>query len=163
MTKTRLTRLGSAKPYVRWINLRACPEDQASLSRARAGMTDRKSNQSDGGFTASAPVAASAPARSPLTSPLASPSIRCSQGPVCRAPSRLGPSDFVGLDRPRQTERKPGIGSTPKTDSFCCNRARRAQVLGGNCILPNCTAGRQRLNVRCKQRSPGKNRLTPMR
>ena len=28
-TKTRLTRLGSARPYVCWINLRACPEDQA--------------------------------------------------------------------------------------------------------------------------------------
>jgi hypothetical protein len=28
----------------------------------------------------------------------------------------LRPSDFVGLDRPRQTERKPGIGSMPKTD-----------------------------------------------
>jgi hypothetical protein len=44
MTKTRLTRLGSARPFVRWINLRTCSEDQASLSRARAGMTDRKSN-----------------------------------------------------------------------------------------------------------------------
>ena len=40
-----LDAIGSATPYVRWINLRTCPEDQASLSRARAGMTDGQESE----------------------------------------------------------------------------------------------------------------------
>ena len=32
---------------MRWINLRACPRDQASLSRARAGMTEGQKGRTD--------------------------------------------------------------------------------------------------------------------
>src|SRR6266700_1138294 len=76
----------------------------------------------------------------------------------CRGSGRGG---VAGRDRTRK-RRECWVGSTPKTDSFCCNRVSCAQVLGGNCILPNCTAGCQRFQVRCKRRSPEKDRLTPM-
>jgi len=160
MTKTRLTRLGSARPYVRWINLRAYPEDQASLSRA--GMTDRKLNPLDGGFTVSPPVAASAPGRPSLPSPLASPSNRCSQGAVCRALSRLRPSNFVGLNAAGKRNESLASDRRQKLILSAVIGARRAQVLGRNCIPPNCTVGCQRLNVGCKQCSLAKSRLTPM-
>jgi hypothetical protein len=61
------------------------------------------------------------------------------------------------------TSRSPGwVKLTTKTYSSCCNRVACTQVLGRNCILPNCTACCQRPNVRCKRRSSEKNRLTSM-
>jgi len=84
---------------------------------------------------------------------------RCSQGSVSRSTVK---ARARRLRRPCQTEGKPGIGSMTRTASFC-NRVTCAQVFVTNYILPNCPPGCQRLNVRCKQRSPEKNRFNPMR
>jgi hypothetical protein len=49
---------------------------------------------------------------------------------------RSGPTDFFGLDRPENGTRS-GTGSTARTVSFCCNRARSAQNLVRNGIPPS--------------------------
>jgi len=76
---------------------------------------------------------------SSLTSTVALRPIRLARIRFSGAPSRLGPGDFAGLDRPRQTERKPG-----KTASFERIRAQRLQGLGIIYIILNRAACRQR-------------------
>jgi hypothetical protein len=69
-------------------------------------MTDsQKVERSGGGFTTPPPPTATTPRRLSLTSRLALRSIRCLQGSGPGAPSMLRPRDFVGLGRPRETER----------------------------------------------------------
>jgi hypothetical protein len=109
------SRLGQA--YVRWIDLRTCPEDEASLSRARTAMTDRKLNPLDG--------ARQRPWQRPpqdarlFPSPLASPSNRYSQGAVCRALIRVNESELT-------LEPQSAHAPDPRLVKFARLLARRA-------------------------------------
>ena len=138
--------LGSARPFVRWINLRDVRrQDQASVWRARAGMTDCQEIEPIGWRLPRVALRRLRPQeRSSLTSTVALRSIRCSGDPVpggtVKAPAgrlrRPGPSPANGT--------KAWHRSTGKTASFKRIRAQRLQRLGIIYIVVDRAARRKR-------------------
>src|SRR6266699_5002620 len=164
--------LGSARPFVRWINLRGCPASGSSFVIESASRSDRQPESRTNRTVASPRHRLW---RGPPQDARLSPHpLRCGRSDVRKdpfpgAPSRLGPYDFVGLDRPRQMERSwLRVSRELATD-------RRQKLLPSAVIAPHARKSlleiefrqitRQAVsarNLRRKRCSQVKGRLTPM-
>ncbi len=164
--------LDSAEPCVRWINVRACPASGSSYAIESASRSDRQPESRTNRTVASPRHRLW---RGPPQDARLSPHpLRCGRSDVRKdpfpgAPSRLGPGDFVGLDRPRQIERSwLRVSRELATD-------RRQKLLPSAVIAPHARKSlleiefrqitRQAVsarNLRRKRCSQVKGRLTPM-
>ena len=157
--------LGSARPFVRWINLRDVRrQDQASVWRARAGMTDCQEFDPIGWRLPRVALRRLRPQeRSSLTSTVALRSIRCSRGSVSRGHGQgSGWATSSALTVPGKTERKPGIDRREKlhlSNVYAPNACKALASFTLSSIAQPAVSAR---NLRCKRCFKEKNRLTPM-
>ncbi len=138
--------LGSARPFVRWINLRACPASGSSFVMESASRNDRLPRDRTNRMAPSPRSPEAASTAGAFFSNLD----RCLAVDPMLAKIRL-PGHRQGSGRATSSAltvpangTKSGIGSTAKTASFKRIRAQRLQGLGTTYIVVNCAACRQR-------------------
>jgi hypothetical protein len=117
MTMTRLTRLGSARSYVRWINLRTM-SGGSGFTIESASRNERQKVEPLGRcfhrVTARGGVRPRTPRLCPR--PLRRRRSDARKEPFAGHRQGSGRATSSALTVPGKTERKPGIGSTPKAD-----------------------------------------------